>query len=80
MQRVGADVQEREDGLTIRGSRLRGAPVEGHGDHRVVMALAVAGMCGEGETTITTAEAVSVTFPNYVELMQSLGGQAEVSG
>ena len=80
LRKLGADVQEREDGLTIRGSRLRGAPVEGHGDHRVVMALAVAGMCGEGETTITTAEAVSVTFPNYVELMQSLGGQAEVSG
>jgi len=73
LTKLGADVEELADGLVIRQSKLRGALVEGHGDHRVVMALAVAGTFAEGETTITTAEAVGVTFPNYVELMQSLG-------
>jgi 3-phosphoshikimate 1-carboxyvinyltransferase len=73
LRQLGADVTEREDGLIIRESRLRGALLDGHGDHRVVMSLAVAGAFAEGETTITTAEAVSVTFPNYVELMHSLG-------
>ena len=80
LRKLGADVEEREDGLVIRQSRLRGTLVEGHGDHRVVMSLAVAGAFAEGETTITTAEAVSVTFPNYVELMQALGGRMQVSG
>jgi 3-phosphoshikimate 1-carboxyvinyltransferase len=75
--KLGADVTELEDGLIIRQSSLRGTYVEGHGDHRVVMALAVAGTFAEGETTITTAEAVGVTFPNYVALMQSLGAEME---
>lgn len=75
LAKLGADVEELEDGLIVRGSKLRGASVDGHGDHRVVMSLAVAGVFAEGETTISTAEAVSVTFPDYVALMQSLGAQ-----
>jgi len=45
----------------------------GHGDHRVVMALSLAGLVLEGECTVDTAEAVSVTFPDYVALMQQAG-------
>lgn len=77
LSRLGADVQELPDGLIIRGSRLQGTQVEGHGDHRVVMALAVAGLYAEGETVITTAESIRVTFPNFVALMQSLGADME---
>ncbi len=77
LSRLGAEVQELPDGLIIRGSRLQGTQVEGHGDHRVVMALAVAGLYAEGETVITTAEAISVTFPNFVELMRSIGANME---
>ncbi|MEW6381689.1 MAG: 3-phosphoshikimate 1-carboxyvinyltransferase [bacterium] len=70
--RMGAQVQETPDGLIIERSRLHGARVEGHHDHRVVMALSLAGMVAEGTTLITTAEAVNVTFPGYVDLMQGL--------
>lgn len=80
LRKLGADVQEREGGLVIRGSRLQGAAVDGHGDHRVVMSLAVAGSFAAGETTISTAEAVSITFPNFVALMESLGAEMQVSG
>ena len=79
LRKLGADVQEREDGLVIQGSPLRGAAVNGHGDHRVVMALAVAGTFAEGETTIATAEAMRVTFPDFVDLMQSLGAKLQVT-
>lgn len=72
---LGADVEELQDGLIIRESRLRGAPVQGHGDHRVVMALAVAGLAAEGQTEVDTAESVQVTFPNFVELMQGIGAK-----
>ena len=75
LRRMGATVEELPDGLVVRESRLRGAPLDGHGDHRVVMALALAGMCCDGETTVTTAEAAGVTFPNFAELITSLGGQ-----
>jgi 3-phosphoshikimate 1-carboxyvinyltransferase len=75
LQRLGASVKELEDGLVIHGGRLQGGHVEGHADHRVVMALAVAGLYAEAPVTITTAEAVSVTFPAFVELMAGLGGE-----
>ncbi len=71
--RMGARVEELDDGLVIEGGRLHGAQLSGHGDHRVVMALSVAGLAAGGPTRIDTAEAVSVTFPNFMELMTSIG-------
>lgn len=70
---MGARVEELPDGLVIEGGPMHAARVHGHGDHRVVMALAVAGLACEGRTEIDTAEAVSVTFPDFVELMQGIG-------
>jgi len=79
LSKMGARIQERPDGLVIHGSNLHGASVHGHGDHRVVMALAVAGLGAEGQTEIDTAEAVSITFPNFVELMKGLGAKMALS-
>jgi 3-phosphoshikimate 1-carboxyvinyltransferase len=56
---------------------LTGARVHGHGDHRVVMALAVAGLGAAGETTVDTAEAAAVTFPGFFEVLRSLGASIE---
>ncbi len=73
--KMGGQVEELDDGLVVRHSPLRGAQVDGHGDHRVVMALAVAGLAAEGRTVVAGAEAAAVTFPNFVDLMQSVGAQ-----
>lgn len=73
LTKMGADIEELPDGLVIRGRRPYAADVHGHYDHRVIMALAVAGLALEGETTVYTAEALSVTFPTFVELMASAG-------
>ena len=70
---MGADIRELPDGLEIKGRPLHAAKVHGHGDHRVVMALAIAALACEGETEIDSAEAMQVTFPNFVELMQGTG-------
>ncbi|MFH0964020.1 MAG: 3-phosphoshikimate 1-carboxyvinyltransferase [Planctomycetota bacterium] len=80
LTKMGAEVEEREDGLVVRESRLAGTQLNGHGDHRVVMALAVAGLAAEGETRIDTAESVAVTFPSFVELMRALGGEMGTEG
>jgi 3-phosphoshikimate 1-carboxyvinyltransferase len=77
--RMGAKVKELPDGLWIEGNPLHAAKVHGHGDHRVVMALAVAGLACEGETEIDTAEAVSVTFPTFVQLMHSAGADMNLN-
>ena len=78
LAKMGADIRERSDGLDIRFRPLKGASVKGHGDHRVVMALALAGMIAEGETVIDTAEAAAVTYPTFVQDFRALGANIEV--
>jgi len=66
LQRLGARIQELPDGMVIRGvGSLRGAACGSHGDHRLAMALAVAGLLAAGETTIRGAEAVVVSYPGF---------------
>jgi 3-phosphoshikimate 1-carboxyvinyltransferase len=79
LSKMGAAIEELEDGLIIRESRLTGARVHGHHDHRVVMALSLAGMVAEGETEVDTAESIGVTFPGYVQKMQALGARIRVA-
>lgn len=78
LKALGAYVEEHSDGMVIYQSALTGNKVKGYGDHRTVMALALAGLLAEGTTTIDDAEAIGKTFPNYVELMQELGAKMEI--
>jgi 3-phosphoshikimate 1-carboxyvinyltransferase len=76
LSKLGADVEELPDGLVIHGGKkLHSTDLHGCDDHRIVMALSIAGMALEGDTTVDTAEAAGVTFPDYIPLMQSLDGQ-----
>jgi 3-phosphoshikimate 1-carboxyvinyltransferase len=71
--RLGADVTETEDGLIIEGvSRLKGAEVESLGDHRIAMAMAVAGLAADGETAVHEAEAVAVSYPGFMPALRAL--------
>lgn len=79
LSKMGAKIEEREDGLIIRQSKLKGTSVGGYHDHRVVMALSLAGMMAEGETEIDSAEAVDITFPGYVEKMCQLGARMRLN-
>jgi 3-phosphoshikimate 1-carboxyvinyltransferase len=68
--RLGATVEERPDGLVIPGgSPLRGAAVRAHEDHRIAMALAVAGLAAAGTTSIEGAECASVSFPEFYDVL-----------
>ena len=77
LSKMGAKIKETENGLVVEKSNLKGANLKGHYDHRVVMALSVAGMFADGETTIDNAEAINVTFPNYIEMMKNLGAKMD---
>ncbi|UIO99018.1 3-phosphoshikimate 1-carboxyvinyltransferase [Halobaculum sp. CBA1158] len=80
LEAMGASVTEEPDSLTVHGddSDLVGATVQGRGDHRLVMALTVAGLVAEGETTVTGAEHVDVSFPGFFETMADLGADVSV--
>ena len=75
LSKLGASVTEEEDRLTVHGgeSDLAGARVDGRGDHRIVMALAVAGLVADGETVVGGAEHVEVSFPDFFDSLSSLG-------
>ncbi len=78
LSKMGANIEERSDGLVIEGGELAGARVSGHHDHRIVMALTVAGLVA-GDTSIDTAESVSVSYPGFFEEMAKIGCRVEVS-
>ena len=74
LRKLGAAVTEQADGFVIEGpTRLRGARVHSHGDHRLGMALAVAALVAEGETIIEDAACMADSFPGFVETMRALG-------
>ncbi len=73
LQKMGAEVLEKEDGLVIHGPvRLRGAAIDSFNDHRIAMAFAVAGLIAEGETVIQNAQCVDISFPNFFETLEEL--------
>jgi 3-phosphoshikimate 1-carboxyvinyltransferase len=78
LRKMGAGLIERPDGFTVNGPiRLRGARVDSHEDHRLGMALAIAALVAEGETTIERADSIGDSFPDFVETMGALGARLE---
>jgi 3-phosphoshikimate 1-carboxyvinyltransferase len=78
LQRLGVAIEERPDGFVIEGGEaLRGARVNGAGDHRLTMALAVAGLLADGETTVEDGEAVAVSYPGFWRDLRQVGGRWE---
>lgn len=81
LRRLGADVEERIDGMVVSGgSELTGASVEGHDDHRIAMTMGIAGALAEGETTISGAEAASISYPRFWNELSILTGGAVSEG
>ena len=73
LKKMGADIEATEDGMIIRGGRpLHGAVIDSHLDHRVAMSFAAAAMNAEGETEITGAECVDISYPGFYEDMRKL--------
>ena len=72
-----SNLKEERDSLTITGGKLHGAEVHGWDDHRIVMALFLAGMVA-GNTSIDTIESVSISYPDFFKDMQSLGAKIEL--
>ena len=78
LSKMGGRARELPDGLVVEEGPLHGAEVDSRGDHRIAMALAVAGTAAKGETVIHRAEAMAVTFPAFVESMKGIGARITV--
>ncbi len=78
---LGADIDQGPDSLTIRGvSALTGGTVSGCNDHRIAMMLAIAATRAEGPVTVTGAECVAKSYPDFWEDYAALGGRIERLG
>jgi 3-phosphoshikimate 1-carboxyvinyltransferase len=74
LQAMGARIEPQADGFIVEGpTPLHGASVDSGGDHRLAMALVVAGMIAEGETVVENAECITDSFPGFMTLMRTLG-------
>lgn len=78
LKKMGITVDELPDGIIIHPGNLSSAALNGYGDHRIVMALSIAAMAIEEKSRISTAQAINVTFPEYVNLMKSIGANMEI--
>jgi 3-phosphoshikimate 1-carboxyvinyltransferase len=73
LSKFGAKVTPTEDGMIIEGpTKLTGAAIDSQGDHRIGMAMAIAGLAAQGETTIANAEAINVSFPGFAALLEKI--------
>jgi 3-phosphoshikimate 1-carboxyvinyltransferase len=71
--KMGAEVEERPDGLRIPGGQqLHGAEVQSFHDHRIAMAFAIAALRAQGETVIHGAEAAAVSYPAFFEDLKTI--------
>lgn len=73
LQGFGVDIEERPDGFAVKGGGpLKGTVCDSHGDHRIAMAAAVAGLAADGETVIRGAECTAISFPHFSNVLNSL--------
>ena len=73
LAKLGAAIEETDDGMKIKGGRqLEGTTVSSHGDHRIAMTSAIAGLVSTQETIINGAEAASVSYPTFWDSINSM--------
>ena len=73
MQRVGIKVRELPDGMEIEGeNRITGGTVESYGDHRIAMAMGIAGLFAQEPVNVRNSECISVSFPDFQQILKQV--------
>ncbi|HEV2963264.1 MAG TPA: 3-phosphoshikimate 1-carboxyvinyltransferase [Candidatus Angelobacter sp.] len=73
LRAMGAECEEREDGLRIPGNqKLHGAEIDSEGDHRIAMAFSVAALRAEGDSVIHGADAARISFPGFFQTLEGI--------
>lgn len=73
LKACGVLIDELPDGAMIRGGAIGGGSVDSHGDHRIAMSFAIAGLVATGPVTIGDCANVATSFPGFVELANGVG-------
>ena len=78
LKKMGADIDEKPDGLLVRPTKLHGAHLQTHRDHRLVLALAVAALAAQGESIIEGVGAADKTYPTFLSTFRASGARIEI--
>ena len=73
LERLGVELETFDDGIRITGGTIGGGAVDSFGDHRIAMAFSVAGLRASAPIEIENCANVATSFPNFVELAESVG-------
>ncbi len=77
LKRMGANIELSEKELVIRQSKLTGCEVESYRDHRIAMALCIAGLISEGETSVNQVDSATISYPGFDKSLEKLGAEIE---
>ena len=73
LKKMGASIEERKDGMEIFGmGKLKGASVKSFGDHRIAMALVIAGLAASGKTKVNNTDCINTSFPEFKNLLKGV--------
>lgn len=75
LKKMGADIEERADGLVIKKSDLHGAALHSHHDHRIALALAVAALCAHSQSALNDVECIEKTYPTFFDDFIAIGAK-----
>jgi len=73
LTKMGAQIEETAEGLRIYGSQLQGARLFSHADHRVALALSVAGLAAQGDSILEGAECIAKSYPTFAADLCAVG-------
>ena len=73
LKQLGIDAREAPDGIVIKGGQLQGGAIDSHGDHRIAMAFAMAGLVASGSVTVRDGKNVDTSFPGFAALAAKAG-------
>jgi 3-phosphoshikimate 1-carboxyvinyltransferase len=79
LTKMDASVEEEQETLTIHGheTELRGTTVDGRADHRIIMALSIAGLVANGTTNVEGIGHVDVSFPDFFDVLEAIGATVQ---
>ena len=77
LRKMGANIEEKDEGMIVYPSRLRGAEMSAHDDHRIAMSLVVAALGADTESVISGVECIEKSYKNFFNHFSSIGAQIE---
>jgi 3-phosphoshikimate 1-carboxyvinyltransferase len=79
LRAIGSHAGAEGEDLVVAGGGVRGGTTSSAGDHRMAMAMAVAGLAADGDVVVEDADATDISFPGFADVLRAAGAHVETS-